>query len=84
MFISACVYNHLKLNKQRDKDMSDKMTKINVIVNHLKAKNQAENKELCKQNLHSQQVAFDAGDATLALMFRTDAEINKAFDMLVR
>ncbi|MFA0882292.1 hypothetical protein MRO13_12910 [Vibrio metschnikovii] len=64
--------------------MSDKMTKINVIVNHLKAKNQAENKELCKQNLHSQQVAFDAGDATLALMFRTDAEINKAFDMLVR
>jgi len=77
-------YNNLKLIKLRDKNMSDKMTKINVIVNHLKAKNQAENKELCKQNLHSQQVPFDAGDATLALMFRTDAEINKAFDMLVR
>ncbi|WP_336926044.1 hypothetical protein [Vibrio cholerae] len=64
--------------------MTDKMLKIDVIVNHLKEKIQAENKELCKQNLHSEQVPFDAGDATLALMFRTDAEINKAFDMVVR
>lgn len=63
--------------------MSDKMTKINVIVQHLKAKNQAENKELCKQNLFSQQTPFDSGDATLALMFKSDEEINKAFDMIV-
>ena len=60
------------------------MLKIDVIVNHLKAKNRAENKELCKQNLHSQQVVFDANDATLALMFKTDEEINTAFDMVVR
>ncbi len=60
------------------------MLKINAIVDHLKAKNQADNKVLCKQNLHSEQVAFDANDATLALMFRTDEEINKAFDMVVR
>jgi hypothetical protein len=64
--------------------MGDKMTKINVIVNHLKAKNQAENKELCKQNLYFEQVPFDAGSATLSLMFCTDEEINKAFDMVVR
>lgn len=63
--------------------MNGKMNKINVIVNHLKNKNQIENAKLCKENLHSQQVLFDAGDATLALMFRTDDEINMAFDMIV-
>lgn len=64
--------------------MTDKMFKINAIVNHLKAKNQAENKELCKQNLHSQQKAFDPNEAILSLAFCTDEEINKAFDMVVR
>ncbi|MDX5049909.1 hypothetical protein [Vibrio cholerae] len=64
--------------------MTDKMFKINAIVNHLKAKNQAENKELCKQNLHSQQKAFDPNEAILSLAFCTDEEVNKAFDMVVR
>lgn len=64
--------------------MSNKMSKINVIVNHLKEKIQAENKELCEQNLHSQQKAFDPNEAILSLIFCTDEEVNKAFDMVVR
>lgn len=64
--------------------MSDKMTKINTIVSHLKERNQTKNKELCKQNLHSEQTPFDVGEATLSLIFCSDAEINKAFDMIVR
>ena len=63
--------------------MENKSLKINVIVNNLKEKTKADNKALCKQNLHSQQKAFDAGDATLALMFRTDKEINTAYNMVV-
>lgn len=65
------------------KEMSNRMLKINTIVLHLRERNKVENEELCKQNLHSEQTAFDANSATLALMFRTDNEINKAFDMIV-
>ena len=60
-----------------------KIEKINVIVNHMKSKIIADNKELCKQNLHSEQKPFDAGDATFSLMFCTDEEIDKAYNMIV-
>lgn len=63
--------------------MKDKALKINVIVNHLKEKIKADNKELCKQNLHSEQKPFDVGEATLALMFRADKEINTAYNMVI-
>lgn len=73
----------VQVNQLSKATMKDKGLKINVIVNHLRDKIKADNKKLCKQNLHSEQKAFDAGEAALVLMFRTDKEINKAYNMVV-
>ncbi len=63
---------------------TEKSEKIKAIVNHMKLKIHQENKELCKQNRHNEQEPFDEGDAALALAFRSDEEINKAYAMIIR
>lgn len=64
--------------------MTNKMIKIRTIVEHMKERQTKINRELCKQNLYSEQVAFDPSVAELSLLFCTEDEINKAFDKITR
>ena len=63
--------------------MEDKMFKINVVVQHLDKRNREKNKKLCKQGRHHEQTMFDTGDAILALAFRSDEEIERAYRMVL-
>lgn len=57
---------------------------INAIVSYLSGENKKKNKELAKQNMHSEQTAFDAGTCFLDLAFMPDDELDKIAKLVLK
>lgn len=57
---------------------------INAIINYLSEENKKRNKELCKQNLFSDQKAFDDGDMFFKLSFMPDDELNNIARLILK
>jgi len=62
----------------------DRSILIKSIINYLSEENKKRNKELCKQNLFSEQKAFDSVDMFFKLAFMPDDELNKIAGLIIK
>jgi hypothetical protein len=56
---------------------------ISAIIGRLEEQNKKRNADLCKQNLFSDQKAFDRGAMFFTLAFMADDEFNKIAAMVI-